>query len=379
MRITLYCLVLALAFTPLLEVISRGREWIVYVGTYTRPPSKGIYAYRFNAATGVLTSLGLAAEASNPSFLAVHPNERFLYAVGEDSKGSVSSFAIDRATGRLKLLNTVSANGNGPCHLTCDRTGRWLFVANYGSGSIVALPVHSDGTLGDASSFIEHTGSSVDPQRQAGPHAHSVDISPDNRYLIVNDLGLDETLVYRFDAAKGQLTPNGPGPAKSARMAPGSGPRHLAFSPSGDFAYVLNEMASTVTALAYDKRRGILEEIQTISALPSGYSGSSSGAEIAVHPGGRFLYASNRGHDSIAIFSIDPKKGVMKPLDWVSTEGRTPRNFAIDPGGNFLLAANQNSNTIVVFRIDRATGRLSATSNVGDIPSPVSLVFVNDR
>lgn len=378
MTIIRYCLVLALvlAFMPLPELLSRGREWIVYVGTYTGQTSKGIYAYRFDASTGGLTSLGLAAETGNPSFLAVHPNQRFLYAVGETSKGTVSAFSLDRDTGRLKPLNTVSANGSSPCHLAFDRTGKWLFVANYGSGSTAAFPVHKDGALGNASAFVQHAGSSANPERQKGPHAHSVNISPDNRFLVVTDLGLDEALVYRFDAAKGTLAPNEP---RSAKMAPGSGPRHLAFGPGGEFVYVLNEMTTTVSALVYDKRRGSLQEIQTLSALPPGFSGANSGAEIAVHPGGRFLYSSNRGHDSITVFSVDPKNGVLKAVDWVSTQGKTPRNFAIDPTGNFLLAANQNSNTIVVFRIDQTTGRLIATGNVRDIPSPVSLVFATVR
>ncbi len=376
MRIIRHCLILALVLLPLPGFLSSGREWIVYVGTYTRQTSKGIYAYRFDAATGGLTSIGLAAEARNPSFLAVHANQRSLYAVGEDSNGSVSAFSLDRDTGRLKPLNTVSAHGSGPCHVTLDRTGRWLFVANYGSGSIAALPVLGDGTLGDASAFVQHSGSSVIPGRQAGPHAHSVNISPDNGFLIVTDLGLDKALVYRFDVAKGTLAPNDP---PFAKLTPGSGPRHLAFGRSGEFAYVLNEMTATVTTFAYDKHRGSLQEMQTLSALPPGFSGTNSGAEIAVHPGGRFLYSSNRGHDSIAVFSVDPKKGVLKTIDWVSTQGQTPRNFAIDPTGNFLLAANQNSNSIVVFRIDQKTGALIATGSVRDVPSPVSIVFATVR
>jgi 6-phosphogluconolactonase len=376
MSVIRYCLVLALASMPMLAFLSKGKELIVYVGTYTQKNSKGIYAYRFDAATGSLTPIGLVAETANPSFLAVHPNKRYLYAVGEGSTGSVSAFSLDRETGKLQALNTVSAKGNGPCHLSFDQTGKWLFVANYGSGSIAALPVQSDGKLGEASAFVQHSGSSVDAGRQKGPHAHSVDVSPDNRFLLVSDLGLDQALVYRFDAAKGTLIPNQP---PSAKVTPGSGPRHLAFGRKGEFVYVLNEMTSTVTALRYDKRRGSMEEVQTLSALPVGFSGNSSGAEILVHPGGRFLYSSNRGHDSIAVFSIDPKTGLLKSVDWVPTQGKTPRNFAIDPSGNFLLAANQNSDNVTVFRIDQTSGALTAIGNVRDIPSPVSLVFVPAR
>lgn len=376
MKFLRYCVALSIVWLPMLESASISREWILYVGTYTRQVSKGIYAYRFDATTGGLTSIGLAAEASNPSFLAVHPKQRFLYAVGEDGKGIVSAFSLESGTGMLKALNTVSAKGSGPCHVTVNRTGKWLFVANYGSGSTAAFPIRADGTLGEASGLVEHTGSSVNPARQAGPHAHSVNISADSRFLIVTDLGLDKALIYRFDATQGTLTPGEPA---FAQIAPGSGPRHLAFSPKGEFAYVLNEMTTTVTALAYDKIRGSLREIQTISALPPGFSGSNSGAEIAVHPRGRFLYSSNRGHDSITVYTIDAKSGMLRAVDWVSTQGKTPRNFAIDPTGNFLLAANQNSNTVVVFRIDQKTGALTATGNVVDVPSPVSLVFAEAR
>ena len=375
-KLVLYCVVLSIVSLPMLTSASVRPQWILYVGTYTRQVSKGIYAYRFDAGTSELTSIGLAAEVSNPSFLAVHPKQRFLYAVGEDAKGTISAFAVEGGTGMLRPLNTVSAKGSGPCHVTLDRTGKWLFVANYGSGSTGAFPIHPDGTLGEATALIEHAGSSINPSRQTGPHAHSVNISASNRFLIVTDLGLDKALIYRFDTTKGTLTPNEPA---FAQVAPGSGPRHLAFSPHGDFVYVLNEMTTTVTALRYDKRRGSLREIQTISALPPGFSGSNSGAEIEVHPTGRFLYSSNRGHDSITVFAIDERSGLLKAMDWVSTQGKTPRNFAIDPTGNFLLAANQNSNTIVVFRIDQKTGGLTATGNVAEVPSPVSLVFAAIR
>jgi 6-phosphogluconolactonase len=356
-------------------------DWIMYVGTYTRAPSKGIYAYRFQAATGRLTPLGtagLAAETENPSFLAVHPNQRFLYAVNEVSRyegrpaGSVSAFSIDRATGALTLLNRVSSGGGGPCHVSVDRSGKWLFVANYGGGSVAAFPLRDDGTLGEASAFFQHAGSSVNKARQSGPHGHAAVVSPDNRFVLAADLGLDQILTYRIDPARGGLAPAEP---PFVAVAPGSGPRHLAFRPDGKFAYVLTEMLSSVVAFGYDAGRGTLTQLQTLSTLPDGFSGDSSGAEIVAHPGSKFLYASNRGHDSIAAFRIDEAKGTLTSIDRVSTQGKTPRSFEIDPSGRFLVAANQNSGTLVVFRIDQQTGALTPAGTSVEVPSPVSVVF----
>ena len=357
-------------------------DWLMYVGTYTRAPSKGIYAYRFQGATGALTpagTAGLVAETENPSFLAVHPNQRFLYAVNEVSRygggaaGSVSAFSIDRATGTLTLLNRVSSRGADPCHLSIDRSGKWLFVANYSGGSVAAFPVRDDGTVGEASAFFQHAGASVNKARQEGPHAHDVVVSPDNRFMLAADLGLDRVVRYRLDPTAGGLAPAEPGPGT---VTPGSGPRHLAFRPDGKFVYVLNEMVPGVAVFRYDASGGTLAELQTLSTLPEGVSGDEhSGAEIVVHPNSKFLYASNRGHDSIAIFRIDAVRGTLTPVDRVSTQGKTPRSFAIDPSGQFLIAANQNSSTVVVFRIDQQTGRLTPTETKIQVPSPVSVVF----
>jgi 6-phosphogluconolactonase len=358
-----------------------GEDWIMYVGTYTRAPSKGIYAYRLQSATGELTPLGtagLAAETDNPSFLAVHPNQRFLYAVNEVSRyegrdaGSVSAFSIDRATGTLTLLNRVSSRGGGPCHLSVDASGKWLFAANYGGGSVSAFPVRDDGTLGDASAFFQHAGASVNPSRQKGPHAHAVVVAPDNRFVLAADLGLDRVLTYRLDPAAGGLAAGDP---PFSAIAPGSGPRHLAFRPDGKFVYVLAEIVSKVIAFRYDAGRGSMAELQAVSTLPEGFSGDNSGAEIATHPGSRFVYTSNRGHDSIAIFRIDAGNGTLTPAGHVSTQGKTPRNFAIDPSGRFLVAANQNSGTLVIFRIDQQTGGLTRVGTPVQNPSPVSVVF----
>jgi 6-phosphogluconolactonase len=368
---------------PFADQVIRGNnaqgEMIVYVGTYTRQKSKGIYAYRFKPDTGSVTPIGLVAETVNPSFLAIHPNRRFLYAVNEvnnyegQSAGSVSSFSLDPKSGQARFLNKVSSRGADPCHISVDQTGRWLLVANYSGGSVATIPIKEDGSLGEASTFVQHTGSSVNPQRQRGPHAHSVNFSPDNRFAIASDLGLDQVLVYRFDATQGTLKPNDP---PFAKVKPGAGPRHFAFHPSGRFGYEINEIGSTVTAFTYQRERGILEEMQTISTLPKDFSGNNSTAEIEVHPNGRFLYGSNRGHDSIAVFAIDSGKGTLTPLEQVPTQGKTPRNFAIDPTGTHLFAANQGSDNIVVFRIDQKTGKPSPTGNLIEVPSPVCVVFL---
>jgi 6-phosphogluconolactonase len=360
---------------------STNGEFLVFVGTYTRQDSKGIYAYRFQSATGQLTPIGLVAETENPSFLALHPNHRFLYAVNEisnyegQSAGSVSSFLIDVKTGMLTFLNRVSTRGAIPAHLVVDQIGKSLIVANYGSGSVAAFPLRADGNIGAAAAFVQHTGSSTGP-RQRGPHAHAVNLSADNRFVFVPDLGLDQVLSYRLDSDKGTLIPNDP---PFTKVTQGSGPRHFAFHPNGHFAYTLSEMGSLVTVFAYDRAGGTLNQLQTISTLPKDFSGSNNSAELAVHPNGRFLYASNRGHDSIAVFAIDPTANTLTLVEHVPTQGKMPRNFAIDPTGVYLLAANQNTNNIVVFRIDQKTGRLTPTGGEVKTPTPVCLVFLRAR
>lgn len=348
-------------------------EWNVYVGTYTRPQkSKGIYAWRFQPATGTLTAGGLVAETTSPSFLAVHPNQRFLYAVNEVNAGTVSAFAIDQPTGKLKFLNQVSSKGGGPCHLTTDRTGRFLYVANYNTGSVAAFPIHDDGSLGESSAFIQHTGSSVNPQRQRGPHAHSTVMTPDNKFVFVGDLGLDQVFGYRFDPGRGGMATDDP---TITKVAPGSGPRHLAFRPDGRFLYVLNEILCTVTAFRYDTTHGTNEEMQTVPTIAGEFSGAKSGAEIAVHRSGNYLYASNRGPDDIAMFRIDLTSGKLSPIGHVPTRGKTPRAFSIDPTGNWLFAANQDSDNMALFRLDGKTGNLSPVGDMIEVFAPVSVVF----
>jgi 6-phosphogluconolactonase len=355
-------------------------QYIAYVGTYTaKTTSKGIYSYRFNAENGQLSPIGAATESADPSFLAVHPNGKYLYAVNEIANfnggtgGAVSSFAIDPKTGALKFLNQVPTRGPGPCHLSLDKTGNYVLVANYDGGSIASFPVHDDGTLGTASGFVQHPGSGPDKERQEGPHAHWIGTSPDNRFALAVDLGLDQVLVYGFDSSKGLFTPLLSGFAK---VKPGAGPRHVAFPPNGKFAYVLSEMDSSVNVFSYQAKTGAFTSLQTISTLPKDFSGPKQAAEIAVHPSGKFLYASSRGHDSIAVFAIDEKKGTLKSLGQVLTGGKTPRHFAIDPTGTYLLAENQDSNNIVVFHIDAATGNLTPTGQTVEVPSPVCITFV---
>jgi 6-phosphogluconolactonase len=358
--------------------------YLLFVGTYTEKESKGIYAYRFDAASAELTPLGLAAETSNPSFLAIDPSHRFLYAVNEVQKykdannGGVSAFAIDgqkgdRQTGKLQFLNAVASRGADPCYIAFDKTGKYALVANYTGGSVAVFPVQSDGHIGESSAFVQHTGSSVNPERQEGPHAHWIETTPDNRFAIAVDLGLDELLVYRFDAKAGSLSPNHPSYAK---LDPGAGPRHLAFHPNGRFAYVVNELQSSITAFAYDAGRGTLHKLKTVSTLPKNFSGSNDTAEIKVHPSGKFLFASNRGHDTIAVFNIDSKTGALTLADHFPTQGKTPRNFEIDPTGKLLFVANQDTNNIAVFQIDSNSGRLTPTKQIVQVPSPVCVKFM---
>jgi 6-phosphogluconolactonase len=355
-------------------------QYIAYVGTYTsKTNSKGIYAYRFDAEKGQLTPIGIAAESVDPSFLAIHPNGKYLYAVNEignfngGTSGALSAFAIDPKTSALKFLNQVPTRGAGPCYVSLDKNGSFVLVANYDSGSIASFPVHDDGSLGTASGFVQHSGTGPNKERQEGPHAHWIATSPDNRFALAVDLGLDQVLVYGFDPGKGIFTPMLSGFAK---VKPGAGPRHLAFHPNGKFAYVLSEMESSVTVFSYQPKTGALTSLETISALPKDYSGQKEAAEIAVHPSGKFLYTSNRGHDSIAVFGIDEKKGTLRSLGQVLTGGKTPRHFAIDPTGAYLLAENQESNNIVIFHIDPATGGLTPTGQTVDVPSPVCLTFI---
>jgi 6-phosphogluconolactonase len=346
----------------------------VFIGTYTGGASKGIYRCELDLATGKLTEPVLAGKTKDPSFLAIHPNHRFLYAVGEidnfkgKNAGAVSAFAIDPKTGDLTMLNQQSSGGAGPCHLVVDRHGKHVLVANYSGGSASVLPIGDDGRLGTATAFVQHKGSSVKPQRQEAPHAHSINLDPANHFAVVADLGLDKVLVYRYDGDKGTLTPNDP---PSVSVAPGAGPRHFAFHPNGHYAYVINEIANTVTAFSYDPESGVLKQVQTATTLPKNVKGESYTAEVQVHPSGKFLYGSNRGHNSIAVFALDPETGRVRAEGQQGHQIKVPRNFGIDPTGAFLIVANQDGNSLVVFRIDPQTGALTPTGSMVDVPMPV--------
>ncbi len=354
------------------------RNLRVYAGTYTGGASEGIYVLDFDAQTGRLGHPQLAAKTGNPSFLALHPAKPLLYAVGEATResgekwDSVTAFLVEPETGALTQLNRASSRGGGPCHVAVAPAGRHVAVANYGSGSIAALPIREDGPLGEASAFVQHTGSSIHPQRQREAHAHSVTFDPTGRFLFAADLGTDQIMVYRFNDMLGTLEANDP---PSVHLAPGAGPRHFAFHPSGKFAYVINELDCTITAFTYDPAAGRLDPIHSVTTVPGDFTGDNTTAEIKVHPSGRFVYGSNRGHDSIAVFTIDAGSGALTPAGWTSTQGKTPRNFNMDPEGRFLIAANQESDTLAVFRIDPASGALEPTGQTVAVPSPVCVVF----
>jgi 6-phosphogluconolactonase len=402
----------ALFFVPVIVVAAflrlpaeaQDADFFLYVGTYTGfkyvhhsrtwgvgdSHSQGIYVSRFHAATGELSDPELAAEMVNPSFLTISPNHKFLYAVSEDPyslgppldhSSYVSAFAIDPATGHLRLLNTLPASGTSTCFISMDKTGRYVLMSNFGSGSTSVIRVRDDGSLGELTGFIQDVGHSVDRAIQFEPHTHSVVVSPDNRYAIVSDLGIDKVLIFRFDTNTGALLPPDP---PFAAVYPGTGPRHFTFDPSGRFGYQLTEMGGTVDVFAWDPSRGRLTPVQRVQTVPHDFFGGNHSAEIAIRPDGKFLYESNRrtqgetvrGPDTIGVFAIDSKTGMLTPVEQVLSGGTMPRNFEIDPTGNFLLAANQLTNNIVVFHMDSSTGRLSQTGKEIKVDTPVCLKFV---
>ncbi|HSU89070.1 MAG TPA: lactonase family protein, partial [Terriglobia bacterium] len=366
------------------ETHSANHKYLVFVGTYTtKTESKGIYAYEFDSNTGKLAPKGVAAETRDPSWVAVHSSGKFLYAANEAGKGStVSAFALDAKSSRLTLLNQMPSLGEDPCYLSFDKTGKFLLLANYSSGTIAVFPILADGRLGEHTAAVRDQGvTGPNKERQEAPHAHWIETTAHNHFVYVADLGLDRVLIYKFDAAKGSLTVGDPLPPRatadkgvstdpfSAKLNPGAGPRHVAFGRDGKFMYVLGELQSSVTIFA-NERQETYRSVQQISTLPKGFVGRNDAAEIAVHPNGKFLYASNRGHDSIAVFAIDPAKGTLTFVAHVATGGKEPRHFAIDPSGKYLLAENQFSINIVIFKIDPATGVLAPTGQVVEVPSP---------
>jgi len=374
--------------TPFALLAGRGgakpspkTKYIAYVGNYTnKTESKGIYEFRFDAATGKMTALELAGESKDPSWVALHPSGKYLYAANETGKAStVSAFSVEPKTGKLTLLNSLPALGEDPCHLSIDRTGKFLLVANYSSGNVVVYPILPDGKLGAHTALVTDRGKlGPDTKRQDGPHAHWIGVSENNKAVYVADLGLDQVFSYKLDPAKGTIVPSIEldGPSTSADVRPGTGPRHVAFSKDRKFMYVLGELESTVTVFASGGPYKF-QAIQNIPMLPAGFSGRNDAAEIEIHPSGKFLYASNRGKDSIVVYAVDPKSGKLTLVEDVPTGGKEPRHFALDPTGKFLLAENQNSNSIVEFLIDQATGKLTPTGETLRVPSPICLVFLS--
>jgi 6-phosphogluconolactonase len=352
----------------------------VYVGTYTGKASKGIYRFEMDLADGKLSNRELVAETTNPTFLDVAPNRRFLCAVSEveefkDKKtGAVSSYALDAKTGALTFINQQPTGGGGPCHVIFDKEGTHVLAANYVGGSTCVLPISDDGKLGEATAFVQHKGSSVNKERQEGPHAHYAGLDAANRFAFVCDLGLDKVLIFKYDAKKGTLTENDP---PSVSLKDGAGPRHLAFHPNGKLAYVNNELDMTVTAVSYDAEKGAMKVLQTLSTLPKDAKGEGhSTAEVEVHPSGKFAYVSNRGHNSIAVFAIDEKTGELTAAGHQAKGIKTPRNFAIDPTGTSMIVANQDSDSLVVFRIDPKTGELTAVGNPVEVGAPVCVKMI---
>ncbi len=353
-------------------------SFLVYIGTYTGPQSEGIYTFRFDRKSGKLTPVNKPTRTSNPSFVAVHPSGNYLYAVNEDATfdgekgGGITSFAIDPKTGALTEINSQCTHGEHPCHLTIDQSGKTVGVANYTGGSIAAYKIGRNGELSPASTFVQHEGKSVHP-RQEAPHGHSIDVDPSNKYVAVSDLGLDQVLIYKMNARKGELKIH-----SSVSTAPGAGPRHFSFHPSGQFGYGINELNMTANAYKYDGKAGTLELLQTISTLPPGekQQPGQSTAEMYVHPSGKFLYGSNRGHNTIVVYSIDQQSGKLTYVENQETGGSTPRSFGVVPTGDYLLALNQASSTIVVFRINQKTGALEPTGEEVACPTPVAAAFL---
>ena len=359
-------------------------EIFVYIGTYTEPikfgtgkilegKGEGIYLFKMDLATGVLTPCPTITDAVNPSYLVLSPDKKSLYAVNElklykgKASGAVSSFAVDAYSGELTYLNTKPTGGTDPCHVCVNDAGTHIFVSNFMSGSVSVFPLLEDGSLGESSFFIQHTGSSVDPRRQQGPHAHSLTLDVGNRFAFVPDLGIDKVMVYEFDRIRGVLEL---APVPSIEVSPGAGPRHFEFHPEGRFAYLINELASTLTAYSYDVEKGTMRELQIVPTIPDNFHGENTCSDVHISPSGKFIYGSNRGHDSIVVYAVDGNTGMLRYVGHQSSGGKTPRNFAIDPTGKFLLAANQDSDTVVTFGINPGKGVLNELCTTR-VPTPV--------
>ena len=375
--LTILCMMAAMSNSWSWAQAPATQFW-VYIGTNSDPPSKskGIYLCRFDASTGQMGQPALAAEIGDPGWQAIAPGGKLLYTVAtmDNHRTSiVAAYSIDSATGALTKLNEQPSKGRDTTHIDLDGSGSCAVVANYGSGDVSVLPINSDGTLAPVSAVVKHTGSSVNRDRQQHPFPHSCNFDPSGNFVLVPDLGVDKVYIYRFDPALRALADASP---PTVALAAGSGPRHLSFHPNGKFAYLINEMGGTVIAYAWDSSQGQLRPLQTVSTLPPGYHGANTSAEVRIHPGGRFLYASNRGPDDLAIFEINSAAGTLTPVGYQSTQGKAPRDFRIDPTGQFLFAANQDSDSVVIFRINPDTGALTPTGDVLHVPTPICVTFL---
>jgi len=379
---TVVCVLFTALFGTVLPGLAEANlhRYILYVGTYSVRGSRGIYAYDFDGKTGVLSPLGLKAKSTNPSFVILSPDGRVLYAVTEvaeykgQSSGAIQAYQVDAKTGDLKLMSEVASGGAGPCYLAFDKTKSFLLTANYGGGSVAVFPLRAGGKIGEASGFVQHHGSGLNPERQGKPHPHAIETTLDNQFAIAADLGLDQLLVYKFDSNNGRLSPSDP---RFAKVHGGSGPRHFAFHPNRQFLYLVNEIDSSVSVFAYDPQ-GTLVEKQTITALPKGFTGQSDASDIEVDASGSYLYVSNRGADTITVFGIDPEGAMLTLIETVPSSGKTPR-FTIDPSGQFMLVGNENSDNVVVFHIDRKSGRLTKISEIAHVISPIGFAFLEAR
>jgi 6-phosphogluconolactonase len=364
---------LTLTLLASVPIMANSESLLLYLGTQNAPDSMGLASSRFDTEAGTLSTPSLAGSTRDPAFFAIHPDRKHLYICNTGTPGGISAFGIDRDSGALKPLNHVGAVGRGPSHVSVDRSGRYVLNANYGGGYVEVHAIEQDGSLGRRTAFIELTGSSVHPQRQTKAYAHWFGVDPSNRFALIADLGTDRIMIYRFDAASGALVASD---TPFAKVRPGSGPRHLAFHPNTRWMYAVQELSNEVIAFSWDDTRGILTELQTVSTLPADFQGPNTAAEIGVHTNGRFLYVSNRGHDSIAVFAIDPRNGHLKLLEHVSSRGKTPRYFAFDPSNRWLVVSNQEGDSVAVFRVDAESGKLAAHGEPVRLVKPMGVEFL---
>jgi 6-phosphogluconolactonase len=359
----------------------KTKDYLVYVGTYAKPDAKSIFLYRLNGTTGELNPVNAFKGGENPSFLILTPDQRQFFAVNEVGEfygrktGAVSAFSVDNKTGNLVLINQQATGGGAPCYVSLDKTSKFLMVANYSGGNIILFPLQPDGKLGNFTALQQHQGSGPNKKRQESPHAHCIIPSPDNKFALAVDLGIDKIKNYRLDLGQGGLVPN---PDADFSTQPGAGPRHLTFHPNGRYAYLINELNSTVTALVYNSSNGSFTELQTMPTLPTNFTGESFCADIHVSANGKFLYGSNRGHNSIVVFGINGSTGKLSLVEHVPTQGKWPRNFGFDPSGSFMLVANQNTNNLFSYRVDTQTGKLTPTGHSAEVPAPVCVQIVPD-